>query len=313
MRPAGGRLSLAATHLQWAADVSPARADRERRLLIAVLHLMLAEESRGLALRPAVEAAGPSPLRSCVLGTMAFSSGELAEAELRFSEALAQARADPDNQPLAAMIANRLAGTYTLVGDGEKVKTFARWALGTGCLDPAAASQTRTLIAIGASQATGPRDALAELGHLDADPARVGLADVDGLAFRGVFRLLAGDLGQAVSRPHRQPQAGPQGRHHDPRPAGLLLSGAGPVPGRRMGRCTAHLRAGVLGRRHPRPPLRAAAAASGGGLRASRAGAAAAEAERHARLAEEAAASLGYGQERVYAAMARALVCQADG
>jgi DNA-binding CsgD family transcriptional regulator len=37
------------------------------------------------------------------------------------------------------------------------------------------------------------------------------------------------------------------------------------------------------------------------------------EAERHARLAEEAAASLDYGQERLYAAMARALVCQASG
>ena len=43
-----------------------------------------------------------------------------------------------------------------------------------------------------------PREALAELGHLDADPARVALADVDGLSFRGVFRLLAGDLSQAV-------------------------------------------------------------------------------------------------------------------
>ena len=70
---AGGRLALAATHLQWSADISPARADRERRLLTAALHLTLAEEARGLALRPEVEAAAPSPLRSCVLGTMAFS------------------------------------------------------------------------------------------------------------------------------------------------------------------------------------------------------------------------------------------------
>ena len=77
---AGGRLALAATHLRWASDISPGRADRERRLLTAALHLMLAEESRGLALREAVEASGPSPLRSCVLGTMAFSSGQLAEA-----------------------------------------------------------------------------------------------------------------------------------------------------------------------------------------------------------------------------------------
>ena len=154
---AGGRLALAATHLQWASDVSPARADRERRLLTAALHLMLAEESRGLALREAVEASGPSPLRSCVLGTMAFSSGQLGEAEQWFSEALAQVRNDPDSRPLAAMIANRLAGTYTLLGDGEKVMTFGTWALDTGCLDAAAASQTRTLIAIGASQVAGPR------------------------------------------------------------------------------------------------------------------------------------------------------------
>src|SRR5262249_57039870 len=37
------------------------------------------------------------------------------------------------------------------------------------------------------------------------------------------------------------------------------------------------------------------------------------EAERHARLAEDAAASLDYGQEQEYAAMARALVCPASG
>ncbi len=98
---ARGGLALAATHLQWASDISPARADRERRLLTAALHLMLAEEARGLDLRPVVEASGPSPLRSCVLGTMAFSTGQLAEAELRFSEALAQARTEPDSLPLA--------------------------------------------------------------------------------------------------------------------------------------------------------------------------------------------------------------------
>ena len=99
---AGGRISLAATHLQWASDISPDRAGRERRLLTAALHLMLAEESRGLALRPAVEATGPSPLRGCVLGAMALFSGQFAEAEHRFAEALAQARADPGGAPLAA-------------------------------------------------------------------------------------------------------------------------------------------------------------------------------------------------------------------
>jgi hypothetical protein len=72
-----------------------------------------------MSLREAVKATGPSPLRSCVLGTMAFSRGQLPEAERLFSDALAEVPDDPDRQPLAALIANRLAGTYTLLGDGE--------------------------------------------------------------------------------------------------------------------------------------------------------------------------------------------------
>src|SRR5262249_1546231 len=195
----GGRPALAGPHLQWAADISPAGADRERRLLTAVLHLMTAEDPRGVALREAVEATAPSPLRGCVLAGMALSAGQLAEAVRLHSQALAQARTDPDSQPLAAMIATRLAGTYALLGDPAKVQAFGRWALGTGRLDAAAASVTRTYVAIGVCEAAGPGAALAELAHLDADPARVGPLEAGALSFRGVFRLLAGDLGPAVS------------------------------------------------------------------------------------------------------------------
>ncbi len=309
---AGGRLALAATHLRWASDISPARADRERRLLSAALHLMLAEESRGLALRPEVEASGPSPLRSCVLGTMAFSSGRLVEAESRFSEALEQAQDDPDNQPLAALIANRLAGTYTLLGDAEKVMTFGRQALDTGCLDAAAASQTRTLIAIGASQVAGPRAALAELAHLDADPARVGPVDVDGLSFRGVFRLLAGDLGQAVTDLTTSLRLARRGatltlglRAYFYLALAQYLAGAWDDV--LLTAEQGFSAAGIHSRRYELPLLHLAAACVPAGRGA------AGEAERHAALAEEAAASLDYGQEKVYAAMARALVCQASG
>ena len=308
---AGGRLALAATHLQWASDVSPARADRERRLLTAALHLMLAEEARGLALREAVEAAGPSPLRSCVLGTMAFSSGQLAEAERQFSQALAEARTDPDGQPLAAMIANRLAGTYTLLGDGEKVQAHARWALGTGCLDAAAASQTRTLVAIGASQAAGPRQALAELGHLDADPARVGAVDVDGLSFRGWFRLLAGDPGPAVTDLAASLKLARRGatltlglRAYFYLALAQYLAGAWDDV--LLTAEQGFSAAAIHSRRYELPLLHLAAGCVPAGRGAAE------EAERHAGLAEEAAASLDYGQERLYAAMARALVCQAS-
>ncbi len=309
---ASGRLALAATHLQWASGISPGRAGRERRLLTAALHLMLAEEARGLALAEAVEATSPSPLRSCVLGTMAFSSGRLAEAELRFSEALGQARADPGSRSLAALIANRLAGTYTLLGEGEKVMTFGRWALGTGCLDPAAASQTRTLVAIGACHRAGPREALDELGQLDADPARVELVDVDRLSFRGVFRLLAGDLGPAVSDLAASLKMARQGatltlglRAYFYLALAQYLAGAWDDV--LLTAEQGFSAAAIHTRRYELPLLHLAAGCvpAGRGLTG--------EAERHARLAEEAAASLDYGQERLYAAMARALVCQAAG
>ena len=309
---ARGRLPLAATHLQWASDISPARADRERRLLTAALHLTLADEARGMSLREAVKAAGPSPLRSCVLGTMAFSSGQLPEAERLFSEALAEVRDDPDRQPLAALIANRLAGTYTLLGDGEKVMALGRWALGTGRLDAAAASQTHTLVAIGASQVSGPRAALAELGHLDADPARVGPVDVDGLSFRGVFQLLAGQLDRAVSDMTASLKMVRQG-------AALTLGLrayfyvalaqylAGQWDDVLLTAEQGFSAATIHSRRFELPLLHLAAGCVPAGRGATE------EAEQHARLAEQAAASLDYGQERVYAAMARALVCQAAG
>ena len=307
-----GRLLLAATHLQWASDISPARADRERRLLTAALHLTLADEARSLTLRKAVEATSPSPLRGCVLGTMAFSAGQLGEAELRFSQALEQARADPDSRPLAAVVANRLAGTYTLLGEGGKVQSFARWALDTGCLDGAIASQTRALVAIGASQVAGPHAALAELAHLEPDPAWVGPVDVDALSFRGVFRLLAGDLGQAVSDLSASLKMVRNGavltlglRAYFYLALAQYLSGAWDdvlLTAEQGFSATA-----IRSRRFELPLLHLAAGCVPAGRGAAE------EAERHVKQAEEIAASLDYGQERVYAAMARALVCQASG
>ena len=307
-----GHLALAAPHLQWASDVSPQRADRERRLLTAALHLMLAQEARGLERRAAVEAASPSPLRGCVLGAIAFSTGRLTAAEVLFREALAQAEADPGNHAWTAVIANRLSGTYTVLGQGVKAQFYGRQALSAGTLDAAMASQTRALVAIGACQLAGPRAGLAELAHLNPDPARVVGVDVDALSFRGVFRLLDGDLPLAIRDLS----------------ASLVLV-------RRGATITLGLRAyfylalaqylagewddvlltadqgfsvaSIHSRSYEFPLLHLAA----GCVPASRG--ATAEAGEHARQAEATAAQLDFGQERVYAAMARALIFQAAG
>jgi len=210
------------------------------------------------------------------------------------------------------MIANRLAGTYTLLGKGEQVRAFARWALGTGRLDTAAASQTRTLVAIGASQLAGPRQALAELGHLAVDPARVGPADVDALTFRGWFRLLAGDLGAAgadlaatlkLARKGATLTLGLRAYFY----LALAQYLAGAWDDVLLTAEQGFSAAAIHARRYELPLLHLAA----GCVPAGRGQAA--DAERHATLAGDAAASLDYGQERLYAAMARALVCQAAG
>jgi DNA-binding NarL/FixJ family response regulator len=309
---AGGRLALAATHLQWSSDISQARADRERRLLTAALHLTLAEEARGVALRPAVEESAPSPLRSCVLGTMAFSAGQLVEAQLLFSQALAEARNDPDSQPLAAVIASRLAIVCALLGDTGQVHALGQWALGTGCLDAAATSMTRTVIAVGACQAYGPGAGLAELRYLEDDPAQVAPVNVDGLSFRGGFRLLAGDLAPAISdltasltmaRRGATVTAGQRACCY----LALAQYLAGAWDDVLLTAEQGLSAAAIHTRRYELPLLHLAAGCVPAGRGQVE------EAERHARQAEEAAASLDYGQERVYAAMARALVCQASG
>ena len=218
---------------------------------------------------------------------------------------------DPDSQPLAARSPAAWRTRLHALGDGREGAGLGRQALGTGGLDPAAASRTRTLIAIGASQLAGPRTALAELRHLDADPARVAPVDVDGLTFRGVFRLLAGDLDQAVSDLAASLRLARRGatailglRAHCFLALAQYLAGAwddaaltaeqgfsaAASQARRDELPLLHLARGCVlaGRGRPGRP---------NGTHA---------------LAEQAAASLDYGQERLYAAMARALVCQAS-
>jgi DNA-binding CsgD family transcriptional regulator len=309
---ASGHVALAATYLQWASDISPDQAGRERRLLTAALHLMLAEESRGMALRPAVEAAAPSPLRGCVLGRMANVSGQFTGGQRWYTEALVQARADPGSRPLAALIASSLAGTYLLQGDGEKGLSLARWALDAGGLDPLTTSRARTQVAAGAWEVAGPAAALAELGHLDADPARVGPLDAECLAWRGTFRLAAGDLGGAVTD---MTSGLKMVRRGAPLTLGLQPYGylalaqylAGGWDDALLTCEQAFCAAAIRCRRSELPLLHLAAACVPAGRGQVQ------EAERHAGLAGEAAASLDYSQERLYAAMAQALVAQAAG
>ena len=132
------------------------------------------------------------------------------------------------------------------------------------------------------------------------------------MSFRGVFRLLAGDLDQAVTDMTASLKLARRGatltlglRAYFYLALAQYLAGAWDdvllTAEQGFSAATIH------SRRYELPLLHLAASCVPAGRGAAE------EAERHTRLAEEAAASLEYGQERLYAAMARALVCQATG
>lgn len=134
--------------------------------------------------------------------------------------------------------------------------------------------------------------------------------DVDGLSFRGWFRLLAGDLDPAATDLAASLKLARRGatltlglRAYFYLALAQYLAGAWDdvllTAEQGFSAATIH------SRRYELPLLHLAAGCVPAGRGAIE------EAERHARLAEEAAADLDYGQERLYAAMARALVCQA--
>ncbi len=307
-----GQMAVAATHLLWASDISPVRVGRERRLLTAALYLTRLAESRGLELRNEVEASAPCCLRSGVLGVMAVATGQLAEAERRFCEALAEASDDPRDQELAAAFTLRLAALYATRGEGDRAKSSALRALDMRRLDPASDSQARTIVAVGVSQTDGVSKALAELAHLHPDPTRVEGTHADGLSARGLFHLLAGDLKRAVADLNASLQLFRKGvslttslRTYSYLVLAQYFSGAWDDA-----LLTAEqglLEAGI----HPRPialPLVHLAAtcvpAGRGDVE---------EAERHVYIAEQAAKTPDFSQVGLYSGMARALVCQAAG
>ena len=135
---------------------------------------------------------------------------------------------------------------------------------------------------------------------------------MDGLSYRGMLWLLAGDPGRAIGD-----LAGSLGLAR--RGATLTLGVrayfwlalaqylAGAWDDVLLTAEQGFSAAAIHSRRFELPLLHLAAGCVPAGRGAAE------EAERHARLAEEAAASVDYGQERVYAGMARALVCQAAG
>ncbi|WP_175409896.1 AAA family ATPase [Streptomyces sp. TRM64462] len=191
-----GNAERAATLLLWAADVCGTRAERERHVLTAALHLLGADRfTRLQQLLPRVDSCAASPLRDVVLGGFAASRGALADAETRLTSALRAARDAPASDAArrtAAMAGAWLGRLYLILGRGDETVRVCREMPPAAALDPPLAYHVRFNRAIGLAYCEGPEAGAGELGDLPDSAADVAPADADLLTARGQLRVWAG-------------------------------------------------------------------------------------------------------------------------
>ncbi|HVV18307.1 MAG TPA: AAA family ATPase [Pseudonocardiaceae bacterium] len=184
----------AVDYLLWAADLSDARPDRERRLLTAVVHCLGAggTQARVAGVVTSVRACTPSALRSCALGLLAIAESDAGTARRLLADAVAVARDSPGMAWLEARALAALAACHTRSGDARLGEYYARQALGLDGDRSTVAEAIRCLIRCWLGT-DGPHAALHRIGQL-----LDGAADAATLVERSVCRMLAGELRGAV-------------------------------------------------------------------------------------------------------------------
>jgi DNA-binding CsgD family transcriptional regulator len=191
-----GQHGAAAEYLRWAADLSPARADEERRLLTSGVQVLFSSDrTRVHDLLPRLEQCAPSALRSLCLGFAAlYAAGEWAAAARWFTEALAR----PDAPRwVRGSAAAGLAGAHTWSGRDREAIAAVREALSVGELPVVLRDYTELLAAVARCRLDGMLAGLAELANLPRNPSEAPVERLDCLACRGAIRTMLGRFTEA--------------------------------------------------------------------------------------------------------------------
>lgn len=193
---ANGRHGVAAEYLRWAADLSPDRADGERRLLTSAVQAVFSRDRTVVPpLLPRLRRCASSPLRSLCLGFVAlFIGGEWAAAESLFTEAAADPAA-PEWVRGTAWAG--LAGVYAWSGRDAETGEAVRAALAYDDLPMTLRDYTGVIAAVARTRVAGMRAALDELDSLPANPSAVPAGQLDMLACRGAARTMLGQFTDA--------------------------------------------------------------------------------------------------------------------
>ncbi|HXW79478.1 MAG TPA: LuxR C-terminal-related transcriptional regulator, partial [Acidimicrobiales bacterium] len=203
----GHHFGSAAAHLLSASQLSSAPEQAEERLLRAARLLLAAGQTAQVnALRPRLEGCPPGPVRSLVLGMMAWDQGEPVLAEKLLAEAAGLGGSQPVSTGHAAETATaadalaQLSVIYVAQVRAREAVDAAAAALAYGPVDPSVERTATMSAALGAAMLRGAPAGLERLrDRLPTDPQRAEPADVDLVVTRGTLHRYAGHLAPGIA------------------------------------------------------------------------------------------------------------------
>ncbi len=196
-----GARNLAARYLIWASSLGSDRPTAEHRLLEAGrLFIADGQVSRAAAFRDRLERCEESPLRSLVLGMLAWERGESAPAEEWLLEAASGLDVGETDDPVAVAALTQLGAIYCTKGRATQAIEAGRLALSLRPADPESERAAWFALAVGEATAHGAPAGLARLAERLPQPAEaVAAADTDLLIVRGTLGFYAGRIAAAIA------------------------------------------------------------------------------------------------------------------
>jgi DNA-binding CsgD family transcriptional regulator/tetratricopeptide (TPR) repeat protein len=200
-RASKGARSAAATYLLWASSLGSASEPNERRVLRAArLLLEDGQTARAAELRGRVERCGEGPLRSLVLGQLAWEEGASVPAESWLIEAAKPAGGPGPDGEVAAAALGHLGTLYHTQGRGKEAIDAATRLLALNNLPGELERSGWIALAAGRAADQGAVAALDLLASRLPHPAEtVPAADADLLIARGVWGFYAGRTTAAIA------------------------------------------------------------------------------------------------------------------
>ena len=193
-----GRLAQAAAWLAQAAEMSTSQEAADRRFLDALEILVsFGELADAKVLLTRIGTVRPSARRNWLLGTLDFSTGQLAAAEARLTDAWRTHDRGHD-AAVGCAAATRLTILCVFAGRiGEAIE----WGERAVAAAPATAPHRTALgmLAISLCCAGRMEEAVSRLALFDDVPAKVAPEETDALVLRGIARSLAGDMPGAAA------------------------------------------------------------------------------------------------------------------